>query len=225
MESKRRVQNGAVRQKQARLKGGRRLYDPSLSDSLIQNKVHELIAYIETHYKREDDIEKDFANAALTGALGLLDEILGKEEIAPEIKRGLFAQIARAATEKAEKLAPAPHKPKVFWSERGRDRRFMSPCDWVKENWPTYGKGLALSDIRDVDRPLYYALVYYKRQYGWPSDFKLPTKKERNDELLEQLGGRVDMSRLEDLPSDVRRKKRALLSAQHRRAARGSHAP
>jgi hypothetical protein len=207
--------------KSSQAKKNKKLPEMGRDYSAQQNKVHELIDYIGTYFSKDAHTKRDFAKSALAGALEFLDDISGKGEVAREIRIGLLAQIARAATEKADKLSTeATHRPTAFWSERGSAKRYASPCSWVMEHWPAYGQGLVLSDIRDTDRPLYRALIYYRREHGWPADFKLATKREHNDALLEQVGGRVDLRNIEDLPAEARRQKRRLLAAQRYRAGK-----
>lgn len=178
-------------------------------DTIVTNKVDELLRYLEAVYRHEDNIEQRNAQASL--ALKLIGELSETKSLPREVKVNLLSQIARAASETAERLSSPPDvRPTAFWAERGKEKRYMSPCDFVKLHWPTYGKGLIFSTIYSVDNPLYRALLYYKSTYGWPDDFDLPTKREHYDRILGKLDEPISLSHLDDLPPAERRRLRRL---------------
>jgi hypothetical protein len=182
----------------------------------IQNKVHKLIADIESYYRR-DGRKKDFTRAALTGVLEILDEIVAMENVSEQRKIDLLARICTVGNQKIEQLSGGVvTAPRTFWSTRNTDPT-ISPCDFVKTNYPTYGRGLILSDIRKSDAPLYRSLLYYKREHGWPQDFDLKSKREKYDEILAESHGEINLDSLDDLPPMARRNKRRLHSAQQYR--------
>jgi hypothetical protein len=198
------------------MKSSRKLRGDSDSTATIQNKVHQLIEYIENNLGGEGRIKKSFATAALTGTLRFLDEISKMEGVSAQKKVDVLTQIYQAANSKIEELnASAAMTPGVRWAER--KQRFMSPCDFVRANYPMYGRGLNLAQVRKADRQLYQALMRLKSEHGWPSTFNLPSKSAQIDTILENADT-VDVEQRDDLPPAERRRRRQIANARHYRA-------
>jgi hypothetical protein len=203
--------------KQSQAKKNSELHDVARSDSILQNKVHELIEYIESNFRAGDRIKKSFAAAALTGALKFLDEISGAEGIPDAKKIELLTTVYQAAAKKVEAInTSSAHAPLARWADR--KNRFMSPCEFVKTNFPTYGKGLTLADIKE--KRLYRALTNWKVRYGWPADFDLPSKSALLDKAVAKLGDTISLAGLDDMPPSVRKAKRQAYGARYRRIHR-----
>jgi hypothetical protein len=193
----------------------KKLQDSGRSNSALQNKVHELIEYIESHYRTEDRIKRTFAAAALTGALGFLDEISEATGVPTEKKIEVLAQIYRAASNKIEELAGAQPDGIPLWEDRSKADWRMSPCRFVKLHYPSYGKGLASSDIKD--KKLLRALWNYKTRYGWPENFDLPDKVTALDQLVDQQSSALNLQGLSNEPPHLRRRRERIYRAKRRR--------
>src|SRR4051812_35299400 len=72
-------QNTRSMAKQSQATKSKKLQFSAVDDSILQNKVHQLIEYIENNLRDEGRLRRSFATAALTGALKFLDEISGAE--------------------------------------------------------------------------------------------------------------------------------------------------
>src|SRR4051794_15057758 len=96
--------------KQSQVKKGKRLKEVDRNSSDLRNKVHDLLEYIESQFVAEDRIKKNFAAAALTGVLKLLDEISEAERVSTKKKVEILAKIYAAASERIEDLT-RPEKP------------------------------------------------------------------------------------------------------------------
>lgn len=86
-----------------------------------------------------------------------------------------------------ELTPPQPLKAPALWANRGKNRRHMSPCDFIIENYQNYGLDLTMADIRQLDPKLYKALENWKGRNGLPEGFNLPTKKEHNKNTIKAL--------------------------------------
>lgn len=101
-----------------------------------------------------------------------------------EILRGLQQLVA---SEEKRITPQVPDVAPLLWKERGKENYKMSPCDFVIQQYPSYGYGLHLAHIRQLDFPLYSALTNLKKSQGWPDNFYLPTKKEFLDQKIEKM--------------------------------------
>jgi len=91
-------------------------------------------------------------------------------------------------SEKIEQITPSiPEIAPILWQERGKENRFMSPFEFIKIYYPSYGFGLTLPDIKHLDSKLYVALMNWKNTKGWPEDFKLPSINEIYDAKLQSM--------------------------------------
>ena len=78
-----------------------------------------------------------------------------------------------------------------------------------------YGKSLTTDDIKD--RKLLQALQNYKKRYGWPDEFDLPSKTEALDRIVEEQGSEINLRDLADAPPNVRRERARIWKAHTRR--------
>lgn len=192
------------------------LPDTAGSTATIQNKVHQLIEYIENNFSKEGRFRKSFADAALTGALRFLDEIASAEGISHRKKIQLLTRIYQAANSRIEGLnAPPVVAPLAKWAER--KERFISPCDFLVTHFPSYGRGLNLAQVRQADPQLYQALMRLKSERGWPGSFHIPSKSEQMDALVE-AAGESDVAQRDDLPVAERKRRRQIVNARRYRA-------
>jgi hypothetical protein len=186
--------------------------------SVIKNKVHQLIAEIEGQFQKEGRIKRDFATAALAGALRFLEEISETNEIPAPKKIELLAKVYEAANKQIGKIAKAqPNMPPNVpqWARRDRSQWRMSPCDFVRLNYPTYGKGLTSHQIED--KKLLQALWNFKSRYGWPDDFDLPGRSAAVDREILKLSPDFDLKGLSDAPPHVRRERQRIWQSRHNR--------
>ncbi|MGJ4998740.1 hypothetical protein ACQR0Z_30245 [Bradyrhizobium sp. HKCCYLS3077] len=197
------------------MKSGKKLRADKQGGKVATNYVHELIEILESHFREEGHARQEFATAAFAGALRFLEEISEAKDI-PTYKRiALLAKIYEAANKKIEKLAGEPFENIPLWADRGRNLRKISPCDWVRRHYPTYGKGLTMDQIRDAK--LRQALWTYKSKYGWPDDFDLPGKSVTIKRLLEDVGPTDTLAGLDDLPPRSRRDRRRAWQIRYQR--------
>jgi hypothetical protein len=200
--------------KQSQARKGTRPRKIGKNDSIVGNKVHELIAYIESRFSGEHRQERGFAAAALAGALRFLDEISDADGISKQRKIALLTRVYEVANSKIEAfLRETPNVP--LWKDRRRSDWRMSPCTFVERYYPTYGNGLTSDDIKD--RNLLKALQNFKARYGWPDGFDLPTKSQALDRLVEAQGSSIDLKGLADVPPRVRRERERAWHARYRR--------
>lgn len=171
------------------------------------NKVHELISLIEQSLRHDSVGTRLATDTSL--ALKLVSKIASSDAPQRERIRSLVS-LYRAVLQSIElHSSREEHKPKMLWSERPKAQRRTSPFEFVKEQWPTYGAGLSMADIRHHDWKLYNGL--YARRSAWPADFVVPTKSETIDELLDGLtpddkGTDGERKRIERLGSALRRR-------------------
>jgi hypothetical protein len=197
------------------MKSAKQLRANSDGGKVIQNYVHQLISNIESHFQKEGRIRRDFATAALAGALKFLEEI-SEAEIPTHKKIELLSKIYEAANKNIEKLATAPFENIPQWADRPKTQWRQSPCDFVKNNYPTYGKGLTSDQI--ADRKLLQALWNYKSKYGWPDDFDLPGKSVAVNRLLDEIGPNLNLKGLANLPPRIRRDRLRAWQARRQRS-------
>ena len=171
---------------------------------IIQNKVHQLIESIESYFRDEGRIKKDFATAALTGAIRFIDEISETDGLSTKKKVDALTRIYQAANARIEKLAVEEDPiPLAYWAKRTDPS--ISPCDFVIANYPTYGRGLTQAAVRRVDRPLYQALHRVKNRDGWPEGFILPALKDANDVMVSKVRSK-GLKGLDELSPVLRKK-------------------
>jgi hypothetical protein len=109
-----------------------------------------------------------------------------------------------------------PATPPAKWLDR-KDRT-ESPIDFIRRDYsPWLGKGLTRADIRRLDKSLYAALTNWLSEHKkLPEDVDLPTKKQMNDRIVEQLG-HVSVK----LPADARELRRLYQLSRRRSGSRG----
>jgi hypothetical protein len=148
--------------------------------NITRRKVHQLLKDI------EEEIRRDFATAALAGALDFLKEISEAQEVPVQKRIELLTKIYEAANKAIEKLADAPFENIPLWADRDRSKKIL-PTDFVKLHYPSYGTGLSIDQIKDPK--LRHALWNQKsKQGGWPENFVLASKSEAIDRLIAELG-------------------------------------
>jgi hypothetical protein len=184
-------------------------------DGILQNKVHQLIEYIENKFSDEGRLKRNFAAAALTGVLKFLDEISEAEGITDANKIELLTAVYHAADARIEGLtASSKVMPLALWAER--KERFVSPCDFTIQNYATYGRGLNLAQVRQADPKLYQALMRLKSEHGWPRTFAIPSKSAQMDSLVQEASD-ADLVQRDDLPPSVRKRRRQIVNARRYR--------
>ncbi|QCI63948.1 hypothetical protein [Phreatobacter stygius] len=176
------------------------------------NAVHKLRELVQRAFPQGGRIKPNFAKAALTGSLGIVQEIAQNASLPTKTKIELLSKIYAAANRAVEELAKVPTDIPL-WAERTEWR--MSPCDFVKINFPTYGKGLSSGDIED--KQLTQALLNYKKRYGWPEDFDLPTKAQAMNRVIAEQGPDINLRGLAAEPPAVQRERVRIWKAQTRR--------
>lgn len=157
------------------------------------------------------------AEVLLSAALQALDDI-ETSNVSNEVKTALLSRIYEAANKNIEKLADASVENVPLWADRDRTKK-ISPCDFVKLHYSSYGKGLTTSRIGDVT--LRQALWTFKSKHGWPADFDLPGKSEAVDRLLSEVGPHLTLKGLTNLPPRVRRDRQRAWQARHDRSKNG----
>jgi hypothetical protein len=197
------------------VKKSKKLQDNLGDDGILQNKVHQLIEYIENKFSDEGRLKRSFAAAALTGALKFLDEISEAEGITDAKKIELLTTAYQAANARIEGLtASSKVTPLALWAER--KKRFVSPCDFTIQNYATYGRGLNLAQVRQADPKLYQALMRLKSEHGWPSTFDIPSKSAQMDSLMQKASD-TDLAQRDDLPPAERKRRRQIVNARRYR--------
>jgi hypothetical protein len=185
-------------------------------DGILQNKVHQLIEYIENKFSNEGRLKNSFAAAALTGVLKFLDEISEAEGITDAKKIELLTAVYQAANTRIEGLtASSTVSPLALWAER--EKRFVSPCDFTIQNYASYGRGLNLAQVRKADPKLYQALMRLKSEHGWPSTFHIPSKSAQIDSLVQKANDNMDLAQRDDLPPSERKRRRQIVNARRYR--------
>jgi hypothetical protein len=172
----------------------------------IKNKVHELLSEIEGYFNKEKKTTATPEDINLLCALECVGNIANGVQLTTVEKLDALNRLANAIKHSSDHLSDSPKiTPLAYWADRPQWERHMSPCDFVIRNYPTYGKGLTQADVRNTDRPLYAALHGLKTYHGWPSDFDLPSRAERNAELLRRNGKIPTLSEIAKLaPPDIR---------------------
>lgn len=204
--------------KHSQVKKSKKLQKSDRDNGVLQNKVHELLEYIESQFATENRIKKNFAAAALTGALKLLDEISGAEGVSNKKKVELLTKIYASVSERIDGLTrPQTPTPLAHWDQRS-DRSIL-PSAFIVANYPTYGRGLTQAAVRRADRALYQALHREKNRQGWPPDFHLPAIKEQNDLLASDPS--INLAGLDELPPSERRERHRVRSARQYRRRKG----
>jgi hypothetical protein len=186
----------------------------TVQGTIVRNKVHDLIEYIEKNFREANHKKRNFATAALTGTLRFLDEISQADEIPQQKKIELFTKIYEVANRKIEELVDIRPEPPL-WANRAKADWRMSPCTFVELYYPTYRKGLTTDDIKD--KKLLRALQNFKIRYGWPKDFDLPSKSSALDRVIETEGRNIHLRGLSDVPPRVRRERVRIWKAHIRR--------
>jgi len=116
---------------------------------------------------------------------------------ASEYMRELFPELEHASL---KPRLPLPTVAPVLWKE-GR-RAGEDPPSFIKRVYePWLGKGLSRADIRHLDFKLYTSLFNWLKKNPWPEGLDLPTLKQRNDNLVEDLRATLLDSTLS--PDDV----------------------
>jgi hypothetical protein len=208
-------QNSTAMGKKRQVRKSRKLQENLGDDGILQNKVHQLIEYIENKFSDKGRVKRSFATAALTGALKFLDEISEAEGITDAKKIELLTTVYQAANVRIEGLtASSTIMPLALWAER--KERFMSPCDFTIQNYATYGRRLNLAQVRQADPKLYQALMRLKSESGWPSTFDIPSKSAQMDSLVQKASD-TNLVQRDDLPPAERKRRRQIVNARRYR--------
>lgn len=154
----------------------------------VDNEVHKLFELLSKNYSngKRIRISDTFDDLASDPAIKTIEHIASMSMVSEKDKAAALTRIYETAAQAIAQL----HKPKLskkFWKDRGKENRFADPCDFVVENFPSYGHGLSQSDIRGHDFPLYKALHNRKQRHGWPAKFDLPTQMCVNTDALAQI--------------------------------------
>ena len=174
----------------------------------FRNEVHEYHRLLVNAFlsQRKKKIKTDFGKFASGPAINIIQDIASMEEVSRDEKIAALTSIYEAvalALDDAQK----PQLSTVFWKDRGKENRFMSPCQFVIDNYPAYHTGeLSLDMIKHHDKPLYQALQNRRKRQGWDEGFDLPTKPEACDRAIRQGGGIPTYQEIMDAsPPPVRR--------------------
>lgn len=156
-------------------------------NNILHNGVHELHEYILDEFSKESiGIKENFEEAVSSPAIDVIRSIAEMDDIPTGDRRKALMRIYNAMCEAMEEVEKTSLS-KVFWKDRGAENRRMSPCEFVVENYPSYGDDLTQADVRKFDPSLYQALHNWKRRTGWPDSFLLPTKSESISQELSAL--------------------------------------
>ena len=134
-------------------------------------------------------LNKEFSKANLHEGIacpvvGMMRKIAVNTDIDKNDKTAIFTIICEIAAELANEMQQ-PELSTELWQDRPMSNRNANPFQWVRDNFPSYGKGLHQGHIYNHDRPLYKRLHDAK---PWPEDFDLPTLAEANDKYLKEAG-------------------------------------
>lgn len=106
----------------------------------------------------------------------------------------VFPELDLAAPEPTITRPPLPEAAPALWS---KDRQQgESPSSFIRRHYqPWLGQGLTQADIRRFDPQLYRALYNWRRFHADDDMLDLPTLKEWNDRMIEQVvGGRTTVA-------------------------------
>lgn len=158
----------------------------------LNNAIHNLQSLLDREFSNDvsNSGSADLITTAAQSAVSLVQHIKAASKIPTEERKyALFQIYSELST--ALKDLDTPEFPDIHWEDRGKKNRFMSPCDFVIQHYPNYGKNLTLNAISAHDHPLYNALNTKKKKGEWKEGFDLPTQHEANDRALEKLGGKA----------------------------------
>ena len=158
--------------------------------------------------RRTDYIKDDFYETVAETPVRLIRGIVSQTDIPRDQRRlalkRIYDEMIKAMDE-VEKI----DLPNVYWRERGKDRYYMLPSDFVMKYYPDY-RIITMLDIKDHDPDLYQALNNQKKKKGFPEGFSITTDRDRNTMLLEELGDVPTLERIkENCPPHIRDQIRA----------------
>ncbi|MEP2760964.1 MAG: hypothetical protein ABJP66_18050 [Hyphomicrobiales bacterium] len=170
-------------------------------------KVHqyhdELIRAFSSQLVTENN--SDFDVFVADPVIDSIENIAALETIEDHRKIAILVKIYNSTVDAIEQIQ-AVKLSTLLWRDRPNSTRSDDPCEFVRTYYPSFRKGLTQADIRSHDPPLYKALQNRKARKGWPEDFDLPTKSERNDQLLSKISTPLTRKGLSDAPPALRRK-------------------
>ena len=159
------------------------------SKKAAKDNVDTLSFFLDKLRNTDTNIKKDFLALAIGHLPEIVQAISHSDGLSLEERVNYLKDIRMLATLGIETIVPKiPDVAPALWKERGKENYHMSPCDFVLLHYPSLGFGLSQSDLGRLDPPLLEALKNWKRKYGWPDGFTVPTQKQINDELLRELG-------------------------------------
>ena len=188
----------------------------------IQNEVHLRLELLFREFSKSSGrkIKEKFGEIASEPAIDIIKNIAGHEGIDLSDKIDALNRIYQAAAEIANELQ-APELSSDLWASRSMSERNADPFQWVKDKYPSYGRGLHQGHIYNHDRPLYRRLHDAK---PWPSDFELPTVAEANDRILDELERVPTLKEIADAaPPQIREMVRLHELARARKRKKAPH--
>jgi hypothetical protein len=148
---------------------------------------------------------------------GIFDKFLDETNISARDRIEILDSIARERHRTVQ--IKVESRPAERWRER--TDKSESPTSFIRRVYADrLGRGLALSDIRQLDRDLYRAYYNARRRGSVEESLSLETKKQRYDALLrfaEERGGFDALAELKLSPNELVR----LKAVAAKRASRG----
>ena len=170
---------------------------------IFYNEVHLSFNRLIEEFSSErlEEIKNKFSEITSDPAIDIIEKIAGTDGVPRKDRIAALTRVYEAAARLASELEQ-PELSKVFWNERPMSARNADPFQWVKDNYPSYGKGLHQGHIHHHDKSLYRRLHDSK---PWPEDFDLPTRAQANDEILERIGRAPTLREIADAaPPNIR---------------------
>lgn len=151
----------------------------------------------------------------LDDAKHLLDRLVADLKLTNDLKLRTLLRIHAVVAERLDRVGPSapPRAPEFYTKRKDRDENPVTFIERVYAEW--LGHGLTSADIARLDPKLSLSLRVFYSTKGRPTDFDLPTKKQRIDKLILEAGlgerapaGHVTVRRLQEAQRIRRRKSR-----------------
>lgn len=191
------------------------LYSSESTAKAPSKDARHLFSVLENYFQSSSGAQdNEIVNATLELLSILIVNVSNDVRITTKKRIEILESIQDIAAFEAERLRPIPlDKAPVLWSQR--QDKAASPFEFAHKVYSESIDFMVISDFRKIDKPLADALDKWKRRKGPPSkDFDIPTKRERDNSLIESISWDEIMN---EAPERLKRKLRAYRAATARK--------